>query len=202
MTDSKEGVYGLNIGTYEEALEHVGKPTEPRYADATVNTDRGTRFAAAVQDPNPLWWDEDLARRLVGDPVVPPATLVSWVTNLDWKPDGTGGPGDALLTSVPMPGNSMINVSSEIEHFDHLRVGDRYHVVETVEDVSPEKTTRAGVGHFLTMVADYHRQDGTLVARQRNVMLRYWTEGTGPSGVETATGTTAADSNTEARDDR
>lgn len=175
-SDSDDDLYGLNIGTYEEALDHVGRPTDARHGDAEVNTDRGRRFASAVQDPNPLWWDDDLARDLTGDRVAPPATLVSWVTALDWKPDGTGGPGTALLTSVPMPGDSMMNVSSEIEFFDHLRVGDRYAVTEVVEDISEEKQTRAGRGHFLTMTADYRRQDGTLVARQRNVMLRYWAQ--------------------------
>ena len=172
-----KAVYGLNVGTYEEGLEHVGVRTEPRYADAEVSEGVGRAFASAVRDGNPLWWDEGLARSVAGGPVVPPATLVSWVTNLDWKPDGSGGPGTALLTSVPLPGDSMINVSSEIEFFDHLRVGDRYHVIEVVEDISPEKRTSAGRGHFLTMVADYHRQDGTLVASQRNVMLRFWAEG-------------------------
>ena len=99
---------------------------------------------------------------------------IAWLTALDWKPDGSGGPGQALLTAVPMPGDSMMNVSIEMEFFDHVRVGDRLNVVEEIESISDEKKTQAGRGHFLTMVARFRRADGQLVALQRNVLLRFW----------------------------
>ncbi len=86
-------------------------------------------------------------------------------------------PPAALLVAVPMPGDSMINISSEYEFFDRLRVGDRREVVETVESISEEKETRVGRGHFLTVVARFRRGNGELVATQRNVMLRFWAKG-------------------------
>jgi acyl dehydratase len=176
--DRAEGAYGINIGTLAEGRAYIGRPTEPRFADDAVNTALSRRFAASVQDGNPLFWDDDFAQGAVGSPVAPPATLVAWVTPLDWRPDGSGGPGGALLTAVPMPGNSMINVSSEIEFFDYLRVGDRLNVVEEVESISDEKVTQAGRGHFISMVARFRRESGELVARQHNVMLRFWAEDT------------------------
>ena len=68
----------------------------------------------------------------------------------------------------------MINISSEIEFFDHIRIGDRLNVVEEVEAISEEKQTKVGPGHFITVVARFRRQSGALVALQRNVMLRFW----------------------------
>jgi hypothetical protein len=68
----------------------------------------------------------------------------------------------------------MINISSEIELFDHIRIGDRLNVVEEVESISEEKETKVGRGHFITVVARFRRQSGELVATQRNVMLRFW----------------------------
>jgi hypothetical protein len=170
------GDYGLRIGTYEEGLAHVGRPTEPRFGQVAVNAPMVRQFVAAIHDPNPLWWDDRLATEVAGGPVAPPAMLVTWVTAAAWAPDGSGGPGHALLTSVPMPGDSMINVSSEIELFDHLRVGDWLNVVEEVESISEEKATQVGRGHFLTVVARFRRHTGQLVAVQRNVMLRFWME--------------------------
>lgn len=170
------GDYGITTGTYEEALGYLGRVTEVRHGDTEVNTSMGRQFAAAVRDGNPLWWDPAFARATTGDDVVPPATLLSWVTPLDWKPDGSGGPGEALVTAVPLPGGSMMNVSNETEYFDHLRAGDRYSVVEEVETISAEKQTAAGRGHFLTVAARFRRQDGTLVAIQRNVLFRFTIE--------------------------
>lgn len=170
------GDYGLNVGTYEEGLAHVGRPSEVRFADVEVNTAMVRQFVSAIQDPNPLYWDDRLATERCGSPIAPPATLVSWLTNLRWRPDDAPPPAEALLVAVPLPGNSMINVSSEIELFDHLRIGDRLNVVEEVESISEEKQTQVGRGHFLTVVARFRRQSGELVAEQRNVMLRFWTE--------------------------
>src|SRR3954467_13290576 len=168
-----DGLYGLNVGTYEEGLAYVGRPTEVRFSEIEVNEAMVKQFVSAVHDPNPLYWDPELATKLCGSPVAPPATLVTWGTAQNWTPTPQTGP-PALLVSVPMPGDSMINISSEIEFFDHIRIGDRLNVVEEVEAISEEKQTKVGRGHFLTVVARYRRASGELVAIQRNVMLRFW----------------------------
>jgi hypothetical protein len=169
--------HGLNVGTYEEGLDHIGRVSEVRFSTVPVNEAMIKQFASAVRDPNLLYWDEQLATRLCGSPVAPPATLITWTTPPNWQPGETTGPLAALLVAVPLPGDSMINISSEIEFFDHLRVGDRLNVVEEVETISEEKQTKMGRGHFITVVARFRRQSGVLVAVQRNVMLRFWAVG-------------------------
>jgi acyl dehydratase len=169
-----DDLYGLNVGTYEEGLTHVGRPAEVRFAELPVNEAMARQFSSAVHDPNPLYWDAELATKICGSPVAPPATLVTWTTAINWTPGGKTGVPAALLVSVPLPGDSMINISSEIEFFDHIRIGDRLNVVEEVEAISEEKQTKVGRGHFLTVVARFRRQTGELVAVQRNVMLRFW----------------------------
>jgi acyl dehydratase len=171
---STDDLYGLNVGTYEEGLTHVGRPTEVRFSELPVNEAMVRQFVGAVHDPNPLYWDPALATRLCGSPVAPPATLVIWTTAQNWTPTKQPGPAPALLVKVPMPGDSMINISSEIEFFDHIRVGDRLNVVEEVEAISEEKQTKVGRGHFVTVVARFRRESGELVATQRNVLLRFW----------------------------
>lgn len=173
---AEAGTYGLTIGTYEEALAWVGRTSEPRFAATPISESAIRQFVAAIEDPNPLYWDPVVADEVAGGPVAPPAMLVSFTTPPRWSP-GDAPPAPALLVAVPMPGDSMINLSSEFEFFDRLRVGDRLEVVETVESVSEEKETRVGRGHFLTVVAHFRREDGELVATQRNVMLRFWAKG-------------------------
>ena len=183
MTAPATGEYGLNIGTLEEGRSWIGRPTQPRFADVPVNLAMVRQYVAALQDGNPMYWDDEYAVEVAGSAVAPPATLISWVTPLDWRPDGSGGPGAALLTAVPMPGDSMINVSSEIEFFDRLRVGDHLNVVEEVVSISDEKVTQVGRGHFLSIVARFRRQSGELVAEQRNTMLRFWAGGDDAPGA-------------------
>jgi acyl dehydratase len=169
--------FGLVQGTYEEGLTHVGRVSEVRFSSVEVNAAMIRQFVAAVEDPNPVYWEPRVAVELFGSELAPPATLVSWGTNLRWTPEDVPPPAPALLVDVPLPGDSMINVSSEIEFFDQIRVGDRLNLVEEVESISPEKQTAMGPGHFITLVARYRRQSGELVAVQRNVMLRHRTEG-------------------------
>lgn len=180
MTGEKQsvdaGAASLTVGTYDEGLAWVGRVTEPRAADRDVELGAGLIFASSVQDGNALWWDAQVAQRVAGGRVVPPATLLSWLTPLNWHPDRETDGGAALTTAVPLPGDSMINISSDIEFFDHLRVGDRYQVVEKVEAVSELKRTAAGPGHFLTVSATFTRESGEVVAVQRNVMLRFTME--------------------------
>lgn len=168
-----QGEYGIQVGTYEEALTWVGRTSEPRHAEFPVDLATGRKFAASIQDGNPLWWDEDVARDVAGGAVVPPATLVSWGVGYHWRPEGSAAPQPStFLIAVPLPGESMINVRSEIEFFDHVRVGDQLSITEEVESISEEKSTGAGRGHFLTVVARYRRSTGEDVALLRNVILR------------------------------
>lgn len=164
--ESKPGTYGLQIGTLEAGRAWIGRPVEARVGEIDVNEAMIRQFVSAIRDPNPDYWRSP--------PSVPPAMLTTWVTPQNWRPDRTTGPAAALLVAVPMPGDSMINISSEIELFEPLRLGDRIEVVEEVESISDEKATRVGPGHFLTIAARYRRQSGELVALQRNTILRFW----------------------------
>jgi len=46
-------------------------------------------------------------------------------------------------------------------------------VVEEVVSVSPEKRTKVGVGHFVETCDRYYREDGSLVATNRNTLFRF-----------------------------
>ena len=175
--DAPDETYGLNVGTYEDGLQWVGRSGAVRFAELAVNQAMVRNFVSAIEDPNELYWDDATASRVCGAPVAPPAMMTTWVTPRAWAPGASDGSGTAMLVAVPLPGDSMINMSSEFEFFDHVRIGDRLNVVETVEAVSEEKTTRVGKGHFLTVVSTFRRETGEMVASQRNVIFRFWSAG-------------------------
>jgi acyl dehydratase len=164
--------YDIRFGTYEEARALVGTTTERRWAATEVNVAMIRQFAALVRDPNPSYWDEEFALGQWGAVVAPPAMLMTWFMPLEWEPGGAV-PVPLLTARVPLPGTTFVNVANEAELFEPVRVGDRLSVEEELTNVSPEKRTSLGSGHFVTTVSTYRRQDEVVVARTPNVLFRY-----------------------------
>ena len=71
----------LGVRQYEETAEF---PVERGYIWNTV---------AAVQNGNPLFWDDAVAREITGGPIAPPTTLSLWMRPHYWSP---GHPGERL----------------------------------------------------------------------------------------------------------
>jgi len=69
--------------------------------------------------------------------------------------------------------NVFINAANEAEFPLPIVEGDRLTVVEEVVSVSPEKQTKLGVGHFIETMDTFTRQDGAVVATNRNTLFRF-----------------------------
>ena len=172
MSDLGPTGYEIAVGTVEEARAMIGHSTPVRFGEAPVNAAMARHFAAMVHDANPGFWDEAFAVGQWGDVIAPPAMLMTWVIPLEWKPGG-GLPVPLLTARVPLPGTTFVNASNDTEYFEPVRVGDVLNVAEELVDVSPEKRTAIGVGHFVTTCSTFRRQDGVMVARMTNVLFRF-----------------------------
>ncbi|MGX9791710.1 MaoC family dehydratase [Mycobacterium sp. MMS18-G62] len=150
----------------------VGARTEPRFAGTAVSGSRIQHFAAMVRDPNPAYWDPDFAQQMWGGLVAPPALLTGLLMPPPWVPTGER-PTASIAIRVPLPGTAIINASNDAEFLTPILEGDRLSIVEEVASVSPSKTTRLGVGHFIETLETYYRGDGTAVATIRNSLFRY-----------------------------
>jgi uncharacterized protein len=163
--------YKFAFGSYEDALRMVGMRAEPRYAGAAVSAARIQHFASMVRDANPSYWDPEFAQRVWGGLVAPPALLVGLLMPPPWMPTGEP-PTASIAIRVPLPGTAIINAANDVEYLAPILEGDRLSVVEEVVSVSPEKTSRVGVGHFIETLESYYRDD-TPVATSRNTLFRY-----------------------------
>jgi acyl dehydratase len=164
--------YQLAFGAYEDALRMVGVASEPRVAGTVVSAARIQMFAATVQDANPSYWDADFATRTWGGLLAPPALLMGWLIPLPWEPGGRP-PAAAIALRVPLPGTTIVNAANEAEFPLPVVDGDRLTIVEEVVSVSPEKMSRLGVGHFIETLDTFTRQDGAVVATNRNTLFRF-----------------------------
>jgi acyl dehydratase len=169
--------YQLAFGTYEDALQMVGATSEPRSAATAVSGARIQLFAAMVHDGNRSYWDAEYARQRWGGLLAPPASLMGWLIPPPWQPPQQGGsarpPAAGLVLRVPLPGTTFINAANDVEFLEPIVEGDLLTVVEELVSVSPEKQTRLGIGHFVQTLETYRRQDGTVVARNRNTLFRF-----------------------------
>lgn len=165
----------LAFGSYDDALRMVGVTSEPRTAATVVSAARIQLFAAMIHDANPSYWDTDFAEQTWGGLVAPPALLMGWLVPPPWQP--TDGPRvSAIALRVPLPGTTFINAGNDAEFLLPILEGDRLTVVEEVVSVSPEKRTRLGIGHFVETLDTFSRQDGAVVARNRNRLFRFTPE--------------------------
>lgn len=164
--------YKLAFGSYEDALRMVGTTSTPRTAGTVVSAARIQMFAAMVHDANRSYWDADFAARTWGALLAPPAMLMSWLIPPPWLP--TDEPrGASIALRVPLPGTTFVNAGNDAEFPLPIAEGDRLTVVEEVVSVSPEKQSRLGTGHFVETLDTFTRQDGAVVARNRNTLFRF-----------------------------
>jgi acyl dehydratase len=160
------------LGTYEDALVHIGRRSSRYYGEVPVNEGAVKMFCAMVQDANPVYWDAKLSERLFGGQAVPPALVQGTVLPLPWKPTQEE-PQSLAVFAVPLPGRTLINVSTEAVYHRPFFVGETISYYDEVLDVSEQRTTRLGTGHFITTVFHYEDADEKPIATVTNVMFRF-----------------------------
>jgi hypothetical protein len=171
MTQDKSGL-GLRFGTYEQARAMIGARSATVVSQYPVSLFAIQYYCAAMQDPNAAYWDQKTAEVCFGGFTAPPGMLQSWTVPLPWHPESTPGL-NTISILVPLPGDRPINVSNEIEYFQPLRIGDMVSYFDQLVDVSEEKTTRVGIGHFITTIGEYRNQNDQLIAKSTNILFRY-----------------------------
>jgi uncharacterized OB-fold protein/acyl dehydratase len=118
-------------------------------------------------DDNPVYTDpEYAAKSRHGGIVAPPATLDIWIRpglpaqkNL-LKRSGTD-PLSRVMAMVESEGFiGVVAVNSELEFTRYLRPGDVLTAIQVMEDVSEEKQTGLGTGHFITTRTKFSTVEG------------------------------------------
>ncbi|MBO0865850.1 MAG: MaoC family dehydratase N-terminal domain-containing protein [Mycobacterium sp.] len=142
-------------------------------ASGEVNRRDWQRWAAAVGDHNPLWFDPEYARANgYHDVICPPLYLqyaVLGVTRLDGlRPDGSSG---AVSGSLAFPRAPRRMAGGESTTF----FGPAYHrdeieMVRTIESIT-EKHGRSGRFVLVTWRTVYHNQRRELVAEATTSMI-------------------------------
>jgi acyl dehydratase len=175
--------------TREATKPYWDKPGPVSFSRAEVNAPMIWNFCEAVEDGNPVYWDEEFAKQTrFGRLIAPPQMIMTMSGGHWWAPrwlrereqaaaeSGGDNPQREVMAIVNADGyTTATNVTREDEFLAPYGPGDgRLKQSSRVIDVSEEKQTAVGKGVFITSVIEYRTEvDDRLVVRATNVLLMY-----------------------------
>ncbi len=169
-----------------EVAAWVGRSLDAGVGD--VGCERGyvLHWLEAVEDANPLYWDDAVADELTGGRTAPPTMLSVWMRPLMFKPDGWTPTPDApapdeairpleihfrLKDALDLPDG--VVSWNELEFHTPVRPGDTISTTQSVRNISTLKTTRLGTGRFWQIDVTYTNQRGEVVGVETYNMFGY-----------------------------
>jgi acyl dehydratase len=154
----------------------VGKPGSSEVARDAVNLPMIRHWCDAMEDANPAYLDAAFAARSIyGAIVAPPAMLNAWtMPGLPGRPLGRVDPAGEVYRALDAAGfTSVVATDSAHDYGRPLRLGDLIVGTGEVEEVSDEKKTALGLGHFVTTQTTYTTEAGEVVGRMRFRILKF-----------------------------
>ncbi|MBI3784988.1 MAG: MaoC family dehydratase N-terminal domain-containing protein [Deltaproteobacteria bacterium] len=129
----------------------------------TMPIERGKirEFAKAIKDDNPLYFDEDYARKVAGG-IVPPPTFT--MTSGFWDE----GPRKPLLTYDV---RRLLHGEQEFEYLAPVHAGDILTGTTRVSDVYEKQGSRGGTMTFGTLETTFTNQRGEKVLISRSTLV-------------------------------
>jgi uncharacterized OB-fold protein/acyl dehydratase len=152
---------------------------DPVVARDPVNLPMIRHWCDAIDDRNPVYTDPELAARsLHGGIVAPPTMLQAWTMPGLVPPEVrearlSAGTLSVLKLLDEAGFTSVVATNCTQEYPRYLRPGDLLSGETVIEDVSEEKQTALGAGHFITQRTLYRDQRGELVGSMRFRLLKF-----------------------------
>jgi acyl dehydratase len=143
----------------EEVRRLIGTKAPP----FVIEVEKGAvkKLAQAIEDPNPLWQDEEYAKKTIyGGIIAPPSFLC------------TAGTGFGGRIEVPLPLKRLLLAGDEVEFRHVIRPGDVLTCNQELIDIY-EREGKAGEMVFLVYENTFTNQRGEVVAKGRATYARY-----------------------------
>jgi acyl dehydratase len=124
------------------------------------------KFARAIGDPNPLFQDEEYAKKSPYGGIIAPPTFPAMLRN------------PALADQVmnfDTPLKGMLNGGNELEYFQPIRVGDTISVTAKLTDIK-ERAGKMGRMLFFFAEITYTNQRGEVAVKGRQTLIRHETK--------------------------
>ena len=126
------------------------------------------RFAEAVGDPNPLYWDEKNAVKSGYGSIIAPPGFFGWpVKQHEENPDDL----TSIVARLAEAGyGRILDGGIEWEFFKPVKAGDKLAVKTTIRNIM-ERTGKTGKAVFLFRDINYTNHNGEIVATARQTTI-------------------------------
>ena len=146
--------------------------------EGSLAIERGVieNFCVAVEDANPLYWDEGQATTIADGLVAPPALLSSWTRSHRWTPAGAPPlrPLELhflLKEKLGLP--RAVVIGSETCYHAPARIGDRVRAEQVLDAVGAWRDSRLGRGRRWAISVHYRNQYGALLGSEQLRFFAY-----------------------------
>ena len=153
----------------QEVIQLVGKAGDI----VTYEVERGAikKFADAVGDPNPLYWDDEYARSTRFGTIVAPPGFFGWPTKWTTAMPFFSGLRQDMIDTISKAGYSRaLDGGVEYDLYCPVRAGDTLSSLSKVKDVL-ERETKTGNMLLSVMETTYTNQNGDVVAKARQTII-------------------------------
>ncbi len=163
-------------GVEPDMAEWVGRTLESGPGDITVERGFIQHWCEAVENANPLFWDEAVAEEITGGRIAPPTMLSVWMRPLAWKPDRERARRPLelhfqLKEAFGLPEG--VVAGNEIEFGVPVRLGDVIGTTESIREITEPQAKRLGTGRFWIIDVTYTNQRGQIVGVESYRMFAY-----------------------------
>ena len=150
-----------------EVEDWIGQRKYEQFGDFSVERGYIYTSCSSVQNGNPIFWDEQVAKEITGGPIAPPSMISVWFRPHYWSP---GLSEEALALQLHFDLKEILGLpeavmtDNTITFYEPVRVGDRLKTTQILRSVSEPKTTKLGSGRFWVLEVEVENQKGELCA--------------------------------------
>lgn len=137
----------------------IGKTGKP--FSMPIEWGKVREFARAIKDPNPVYFDPEVARKQCGGIPIPPTFLQ---TSAFWQE-----PESSPRLSFDL--RRILHGEQEFEFMGPIMVGDVLTGVSRLADIQEKEGSRGGKMTLMVMETEYKNQRGEKVAVARSVLI-------------------------------
>jgi acyl dehydratase len=152
-----------------EVESWIGKKRYEQVGEFDVERGYILSSCASVENGNPLFWDDALARELTGGWIAPPSMISVWFRPHYWAP-GRSEPAQPLQVHFDLKEKlelpEAVMTDNTIVFREPVRPGDRLKTWQVLRSVSPLKRTKLGSGRFWVIDVEYENQRGESVGTE------------------------------------
>ncbi|MFH1485355.1 MAG: MaoC family dehydratase N-terminal domain-containing protein [Chloroflexota bacterium] len=165
---SREGIMVEDNSIPAELMRMLGQETESPGTEV-VDSSAIRRYAAALNDLNPLYLDDEHAKKTGYGGIIAPPTFIFDVTNDVFAPVGEDGR-DLRRIQRP-PGYRGLRGGNEYEFIQPVRPGDIISRKRKIIDVYQKPGRKSGPITFVISETSYFNQRGDLLAKNRETAM-------------------------------